>query len=822
MYSKRKSRVTQAVKSKLPDIRLWLEDMYARGELEIHQNRVMRKQLMERFGIQQIDCLAIQDVLEEFDQRVVDGYLPTRVLDKLAKLQSVLQSDACPIELPRGLVNIRKVADLTGIDRAYLKTAPLYRKLIDEKSEQIQLTLRRSSLTLELGRIFLFGDLVPNLPVVFVEKVVDVFEQTYGSTSASTIKQRYNNVKSVLSYMAHQDDAHCVAVRESLRLGTLPTAKNWSEATENYCNQRLSRSDLSSGIAGAQHIRAIERFFGCLTRSNIVPPLLDPLSTRKSQHRTKHRKSVAETGLRLANTKQSTDAAYFEFARSTLIRASEMYGVEVDGSEEFLVSVAAEAAICGVQENASLPEVILTILDRRLSAIRDHAVAIFDRWQAHFSKGPGLLEQAVVDPETYYSIYCAKDSSIARRRTWVRDHFSIDATVGNTETGASMSLSNLLTIIAAHFNGVAPSSYDERALDEAGQFFRRRYMENGGIDYVSAYLSPHREAYCAALTLYLCDSGANVSVGRTLSADCIQPSDLRNFVTITGHKARANGKPIFCELDLASHAVKALMWIREAGSKVRQLANEKEQGFLFVRRDRTRYQLLAPQTYTDWFKEFVAGIPSLCGLDLVPSMLRPSVLLKAALERNGRVQAGIAIGQHSEQVTIGYQVKLPTRLLYDAHIQKFQRSLESIVLSNVGGAAARMGISVDEFRDRIDVVGATGFGTFCANKLGRPRNEGKVCSSIDCWNDCPQMVLVAEVDAVITLQLWQRALRLAQPDWERDHPDRWDRVWLPWLCLIDVVEEKMSRGPLVRIWAEASLRRSAIEEAADFVAPRPW
>ena len=83
-------------------------------------------------------------------------------------------------------------------------------------------------------------------------------------------------------------------------------------------------------------------------------------------------------------------------------------------------------------------------------------------------------------------------------------------------------------------------------------------------------------------------------------------------------------------------------------------------------------------------------------------------------------------------------------------------------------------------------------------------------------------MIVAEVDAIATLQLWQSSLREVRADWERDRPERWDAVWLPWLCLVDVVEEKMARGPMIKIWKAAAERAAEISAQRGYVLPRPW
>ena len=203
-------------------------------------------------------------------------------------------------------------------------------------------------------------------------------------------------------------------------------------------------------------------------------------------------------------------------------------------------------------------------------------------------------------------------------------------------------------------------------------------------------------------------------------------------------------------------------------------------------------------------------------------MIRPSVLLQASLANDGRLATGMAIGQHSVAITQGYQQKLPTRHLYDQNIRRFQSSFETLVMSSIEGAAEKLGITVEQFEARLGNLQATGLGTFCRNKAGRPEEKSGTCSTLDCWNDCPHLLIVAETKDIAALQLWQKSLQTARPEWERDRPERWDQVWLPWLCLTDVVEEKMVRGQLLKIWNAAKKYAIELSGQPDYVPPKPW
>jgi hypothetical protein len=203
-------------------------------------------------------------------------------------------------------------------------------------------------------------------------------------------------------------------------------------------------------------------------------------------------------------------------------------------------------------------------------------------------------------------------------------------------------------------------------------------------------------------------------------------------------------------------------------------------------------------------------------------MIRPSVLLKHALENDGRMRVGIAFGQHGEEVAAGYQQRAPVRMIYDAEIRRFQASFETLVVHDISSAAKFLDRTEEDASKAIREMRKTGLGPLCRNPCGKPGNEGRVCTSVDCWDDCPQMLFIAQPDLIAALQVWQTSLRNCQGDWERDHPERWEKVWLPWLCFADVAEEKMVRGPLIKAWNAGTTVREQLESQAGFVPPAPW
>lgn len=222
-------------------------------------------------------------------------------------------------------------------------------------------------------------------------------------------------------------------------------------------------------------------------------------------------------------------------------------------------------------------------------------------------------------------------------------------------------------------------------------------------------------------------------------------------------KARANGKPIVVHLKTEDPAISSIDWLKNASSVLEDAAGDEDKKYLFLMRIGSNVQLMTPHWFTDWAKSLASSIPTLERITFLPSMIRPSILLRAALENDGRLQVGAALGQHGMTTTERYQGRLPVRQIYTSQIREFQNHFEKLTLFNIEGIARFLRVSEEELARRIEGLTDTGLGVFCKNNYGRPGNEGKPCGEFDCTT-CPQILIVAEVEQVAALRLWQESL----------------------------------------------------------------
>lgn len=806
------------------DMRKWLEDVYTSKQLRFDGNILERDAFAKHFklrgGAFMVRHEAIRNLFHEFDARAKnEGYVSAEKQTDVDRLRAAL---ACKpaINKDRLTINQTALAEKLGFGNANFRE-PAFRNLIAEKETEILRLAKESKINPYFhNRVYAFDTLSPIWPTKFLERVGEKFFVVYSGKGAEHAKKAYLQLCDAFSFIGTTENRHCQQVLgQAIENGRVNDGDAWEEALHLYRASILSRvgagavgADSADGIIGI--VRSTFEQFA----PGVVPETSVPLpGVRLARVRSGHLRSIAETK---PNGGTAANDDYAQFARERLREINNTFGVllEAGDSELFLQSLSSEYAHA-TNRAADIPTAVRQVLERRLDLLQKKALSILDDAAETYERGQELLSRSRIDPAEFEREYFCREPGDRNRRPVLRANFP--EFENTSEEGATLGMANLLRLIEQHHAGIPPEG-GTNTVGPRGQFFAKRYLDHGGLKTIVPMMIPAPEVAGAVLTLYLIESGSNVSVGRTLEEDCLESSDLEGYKRITGNKARAKGKPIIVDLAEDSPAVRAIKWFHSASARVRAYADD-DSDRLFLMRMGGRAQLMTPHWYTSWFKRFTASIPALSALGLTPVMLRPSVLLHASLSNDGRLATGLALGQNGLAVSKGYQIKFPTKLLYDEKIRRFQAAFETLVMSGVEDAAKKLGITEAEFSARLSNMRPTGLGTFCRDQRGRPgqTSAGK-CTTLDCWNDCPHLLIVAEVDSIAALQLWQSSLRSVQPEWERDRPERWDEVWLPWLCLTDVVSEKMARGPQLKIWNEAKKLAAEIASRPNFVPPKPW
>jgi hypothetical protein len=815
--------------ARIEEMRAWLEDQYDRGLLQTRAGKVDRKGFQSRFSLKGGAFLVrypkLITLFEEFDARVEhSGYVPADIQDDLARLRTALI--APNLNKDRLTIDRPSLVETTGISIGRISRSPFIDEL-RSREQKILYQAKQSSIDPYLaGRPFVFSDLAA-WKKTFLTRLGARFKVAFSHVDdKENIKGLYYALHDLLFWIGSSEDPSCRAIIASADAGEEFDLKEWELAIFSFRDHVMSelkaklrsKSQADVKIANVRRVLAhMQPFFPECT--------IDLPGVKHARSFTVHRPSMAEATTNPKSAKHVDYVDYVEFAGNILRQAADRYEVDLDQNEAAaFIEVLADELERTNDLPCDLSHAVAVVLNRRLDALRDAAMQIMGDARAELARGQMLLAAATIDAPAFYREYQDRLVPQSQRRALLRRWFPDPRKLDGEEAAAARltATANMLALAVAEFDGILPGSTNEKATANLGQFFQKRYREVGNLELLTGLLNPDKHACGAALTLYLIESGANVAVGRTLDVDCIEDANTPGYKLVTGYKARAKGKPIYAELPSSSHAIAALSWYAEHSFRIRSNVTDDEAKTFFVQLVEGRCQLATPHWYTNWFKAFASRLTAIGGAVVTPSMIRPSVLLKAALENDGRLSVGRAIGQHGANVTRGYQEKLPIRLLRDQHMRRFQGQFEIRLLSGIADIARALGIDAKEFDRRVAELQKTGLGTFCRDPYRRPGSEGRRCTTVDCWNDCPNLILIADVESIALLQVWQQSLNEARGDWERDHPERWGDVWLPWLCLTEIVEERMSRGKLLMIWDKAIVRAAELQAQPGFIAPRPY
>ncbi|MDX0563783.1 hypothetical protein GOD83_06830 [Sinorhizobium medicae] len=787
---------------RIPEIRAFIETSIHDGTLELLSGRINKSLLYSRVGLPpQAPTQAISDLIKEYDNLIAGtGYKPRHLQKEIDSLIRALESEP-PLEPRKGQsYSRRRLASLTGIALHRLKSNPFI-TIIRRSDEKLLERLNADDLCYIIkGQKYSFHTLVDiGLSHRFAASMAKGFYDCFRAAPPHARKSAASSLKHFLGFLARSDGATCQTICRHLNNGAIQSvaAADWAECTYSYASSIAQEASFKGGTVYRKISRA-NVVLRHLSNKGLLPELEIPLKA-KVQKRVDHRRTLAQ--------EQSKDGVddYLAFATARLRDGAALRSIQIDAGEEagFLKTLREEISR-GVREEHDTPaKVILHVLKRRLKLVVDAFEAVYTRWREHYRRGRELIAKGICLASTWLDDLFNVSSRSARNAE-MRRVFPLDQ--------PEQALANLLRLIWDHFKGIYPKEQN----GAYGQFFVDRALEFASISDVKAYLAPPPEAVVSSLILYLADSGANIAVGRTLFTTAMEESELPNCKHITGFKARAGGKPIHSHLGVRSPAVTSMTWLLEALGPLRAKVSVEDCRLLFVANLYGGPKPISDAFVRAVFKKVLKAVPELDSLNVFPSMLRPTVLLIATLEGDANPRVGAALGQHGLNVSQGYTDHPPTRFMRDEVVRRFGNNYETLIIHGEAEAQALLGYSSEQMEAKVDELLATGLGTLCKDRTGRPGDEGSTCNRLDCWNNCPQLVVIARQDDFALLIIWRESLRAAEGEWVRDRPERWMAVWYPWLLFIEHVEQKARLLSFGRIWRQAEASATQIMQHPNF------
>jgi hypothetical protein len=793
-----------------------LDKHFKEHTLPVLRKKVSRQFIYEEFGFTSENIKRwpwLRELLEGYDKQIAKlGYLSLERTDLLNRLKNLLSND-CPLTKGHNTLAMHKIVSILRTREAVLREEPFV-GLINAKKREL-----RQGIGIPIGDVMVGGKvatfslLTPAYSPEFILKLGSSY--VTATSGYSEVAGIASSVKGFLCWLSTSKTENAAYCYDMINMGRLPGSWHWAQTLLEFQSESIA-STTRKPISTRAMFTRLNPLLAQLGDDGVLPELERALEVPHADARrpTDRIKSLAEVSHFQEATRNKRKAQISESLKAGA-KQHEIPFEELE-IESFVACIEEELSIRKDALPADITTAVEAVLKKRLALIKARAIELIRESDLSLEQGDELLSKATVPSDKIKAI---SEAAHAERRMFQKKYFP------TSMDGDNAAASNILKIAVEEYHRIVPSSVwrDVHKEEKLARLVRRLYRGNGGRRRFLNYLLPSTDGQLAILTHYIADAGANVSVAMALPRDCFRRSPKRIFTTIVGKKLRAAGKPIFA--DLASNGVTVMAMRRLAAANSLGPNPDTPQDeiplFLFIHGD-MRIPF-SPEYYRTWFKSFIDSIPELKGLPITPNMIRPSVLLLSTLEDGGAVEASIAKGNHSEDSNRLYTLRLPTKLIYDGLMRDFQVFFETLGLARARGTSVVQGYDDETLQTRIKKLEPTGLGTFCKDPFKKPGFEGKKCNQPDCAGSlCPQMEVILTPLQVARMQIWKRVLEAVAPVWEVTRESRWIKVWLPWLCLLKVVEDKASRGALLRDWQAGTAYRRIIEAKPNFKEPCPW
>lgn len=806
---------------KVRDIRPFLERLSAAGDLPISDHGGLnRTAVLREFGlgarsvwIAQARAPLLKSLLDEYDGKLrQQGRTQYRYAQDEDRLLEALARPDLKLT-HRRIVSKRWLSKATGIPVEAMNYTPCLKRAVEQKQAEVDAALRTgaSSETVLVGgaeqpnlgakphsrshgRVFDFTELIPAYGLPFVEKLATAF--VFVADDLASPKGSYQRVRHFLGWLADHSPAKS-DVMPALRANLSPPTAPFERMLLAYREELMNAPNRGTRRSAHPQLAIIER----MGQVGVFPEI--SIGRRRRDGRSSPRIVDARPTLAEARALDKGALAVVE----QLVTEQSSHLPPGKDTVAFIETLGLERQRRGDLPEA-LPDAIRVICEERLDVIREAASAVFVEWREQYVEGRRLLEAA--EPGSKIGDALRACSSRGARNRAVDRFFP--------RSDPELALANLASLVHAEQDGICPASRSHGK----SQFWPKAYAKVGGKARVQSLLLPPRLVVSAVACLYLCESGANVAVALSLSRRALRPSQKSGHLEVIGHKARSGGKPIYntlarrSSLRTAVSAVEAMEQLREAAGACGKI-NESSAGLLFVHPARDGMAGLRE----DQLRGDLATIISrtrLASFKVLPSMIRPTVLLAQQLRNPGKLEVAQVLAQHkSPTTTMGYVEKLPHKLILAERVRDFADSVEVEILATDRTPATRA--EPNPWRE-------TGMGVLCRNPLAGAQPaypKGNSCEAVDRCVSCPQMVVVANPPSIARMILWRDALAEAEPRWLEDRYDRWVDVWVPWKALCDVVlGQKLARGPLAGIKREAGKLAQELKKSEGFGLPEPF
>ena len=586
---------------------------------------------------------------------------------------------------------------------------------------------------------------------------------------------------------------------------------HWEAAVDSWREDLQAEKNISLRRKG-NLIAACQTFIRNLIVRGVVPKLHLPHMPINLRNAGRPTKCLAEA-IHISENKKNkklVDVYLSESAGSS---------INLDIKRDFLTVLLEEKGTIAGTEQEHAKE-LMKVNAERLASVRECAVKDFQKWHAHWLKGQELIEKCNLSFEELPAFMQAAISEQGEQEKLILSQVDLESVLAGS------------------------LKYFHEHPEYKGQTLRRNFMrENialyklltklGSAEEFQAYLFPHPEMIVAAIVIFLCDTGANVSVGWSLSYDCLEDSNEPGYKVIKGTKMRARGKLIVNQLPVRDRqselsCIQALETYREISFSLRAIAAPEtaEKLFLYIGWSR-KIQTVSNLWWVANFRRFVKRHPEISHLKINSKMIRPSVLMQATYaENSGIAAAGILADHKSVKTTDSYvNARYPLQIIWERMIREFQQLFQAVAIFPINGAAEKLGLTAEQVSTLLSEANRTGLGIACLDPLkgiqpNTVKNES--CTELQNCPNCPQRFVLATVENLKDLILWNYYLKSRRDEWEKQRPERWEKVWLPWLAFTEVAIEAAGRGRTMVEFAKAKTIAKSLIDNNELNFPPLW
>ena len=763
----------------------------------------------------------VRAVLDAYDTTRDDpAYTPYKYAALETRLKKVLASREPTLTHGR-IVSIKWLADRLGVTPSSLTSTPKLNDLIEEKQREIDRQRRqgRTRKSFRMGgasyinlgarpyskthkRVFDFSGLVPDYGLEYAEKVGTVFIAV--SEGLAAPKSPYHRIKHFLGWLVNRPSGD---IAERFR------RRQRVERTEFERAVLLYKSELTyGGAGGGPHKRPIHPALSIIEKfgeAGLFPRVRIPRATRDKRRRTSTpRPSLVEARALESDTKEILQTAQYrdiEFsAGRDAIAFTETLAIERSRRDDL---------------PGSLPEAIRILCEERLVELRRAASRVFEAWREKNEAGRKLIEGADYPGEEIFEMLEEGRTTGVHNGRWKKLVSSIFPLAE-----PDRALGNVLALIEANFQGICPAGTGS----EWGAFWVAVYRKIGGGPEIQAHLLPPRIVVSAVVILYLCESGTNSEVALAMRENAIRRSAAPRHLSVVGRKGRSGNKAIFSQIPMRSatkgctSAAEALLFYRKVVGNARPTDRETP---LFVRVAGGEVRALEEWQLRQDLETIRTGSERLASLEIVPSMIRPTVLLALQLRHPTNPGVVQTLAQHqSDSTTMGYVNKLPYRMILEERIRAFTDTIEVAISQETNWKST--GPTAGQWKEALETAQRTGLGVWCADPRAGAQSDfpqGTTCHAVDRCLACAKILVVADRESIADMVIWRQALDAAQDAWLDDRTERWERQWVPWQAFFQVVlDEKMARGELLVIRTEGEEEARERMATPRFELPQPW